>query len=51
MKHSKKDKYVLEKDVYYMIIDGEKVPVDINASPKFKAFIIDKVVKKATWTS
>ena len=43
-----KDKIVLENGVYYMISDGEKIPIDINAPPQFKA-IIDEILKEASW--
>ena len=44
---AKKD-YVLEDCVYYMISDGQKIPVDIDAPPKFKA-IVDNVLREARW--
>lgn len=44
----KDGKIVLENGIYYMISDGEKIPIDIDAPPKFRA-IIDEVLKEARW--
>lgn len=44
-----KGKITLENGVYYMIIDGKKMPIDIDAPPSFRARIIDKVLKEANW--
>ena len=40
-------KYTLEDGVYYMVCDGEKIPVDVDAPPKLKAKIIDEIMKEA----
>jgi len=37
MKNKENCKYELKDGVYYMKCNGEKIPVDIDAPPKFKA--------------
>ena len=49
MRYSKKDNIVLKDGVYYMVVDGKKVPIDIDAPPKFRADIIDRITKEAKW--
>lgn len=44
-----KCKYVLEDGVYYMICDGKKIPVDIDASPMFRAKTSAKINLKKVY--
>ena len=44
-----KGKITLEDGVFYMIVDGKKVPIDIDAPPSFRANIIDQVLREAIW--
>lgn len=47
--HTANCKYIKKDDVYYMKCDGENIPVDIDAPPKFKAnseMIIKQAVKE-----
>lgn len=41
-------KYILEDGIYYMECDGKKIPVDIDAPPKFKGNVMNVIDKIAS---
>ena len=45
-KTSSKCKYELINGIYYMICDGKKIPVDIDAPPQFKSKINEPLIEQ-----